>query len=162
MLAMLLAITSTLVCWAFMPVAAMASALTGSSSDRHPAQLEIGGDHLVADGDGALQRLLRRHHRIDHLLHRGLPAHARNRGRLRGLERACGVADQLAQHGPEIRRPRLWRERGARKLGAADGGRKRDRRDRWRDAVDHQPFLNRSMVMEIISRACLMTCRLAS
>jgi hypothetical protein len=58
MLAMLLAMTSRLVCWAFMPVAAMASAFMGNSSDGHAADVEIGRDDLVADGDCRLQRLL--------------------------------------------------------------------------------------------------------
>ena len=51
----------------------MASAfMTTFPSDRHAADFEIGGDDLVADGDGGLQRLLGAHHRVDHCARVGL------------------------------------------------------------------------------------------
>src|SRR3972149_8802818 len=86
MFAMLFAITSTLVCCAVIPVAAIASALTCVSSDRHSAELEIRGHDLVTDGDGALQRLLGRHHGLDHLLHGCLAADAGGGNELRVLD----------------------------------------------------------------------------
>ena len=42
------------------------------SSDLHSGDFEIGGDDLVADGDGGLQRLLGTHDGIDHLAGRRL------------------------------------------------------------------------------------------
>src|ERR687887_267 len=83
MLAILLAITSRFVCWAFIPAAAIASALmTSTPSNSCPADLEVGGYDLVADGDRRLQLLLCAHDGLDHLLHRGAAFDAGHRGGL--------------------------------------------------------------------------------
>src|SRR5690349_16353995 len=101
MLAMLLAMTSRLVCWAFMPVAAISSALTSLSSDRHAADVEIGGDDLVADSDGGRQRLLRAHHRIDDFARIGVALQRLDRHGLRMFDVADGLAGGVRQRALE-------------------------------------------------------------
>src|SRR4051812_49434454 len=97
MLAMLLAMTSRFVCWAFMPVAAMASAFMTCSSDAHATDFEIGRNNLVADGDGGLKRLLRAHHGIDDLAGIGVALERLHRHLLGILHRADGLGGGLAQ-----------------------------------------------------------------
>src|SRR6185312_12732415 len=161
MLAMLLAMTSRLVCWAFMPVAAISSALTSLSSDRHAADVEIGGDDLVADGDRGGEGLLRVHHRVDNLARVGLALQGVDRYRLRVLEAADRVAGGVGQRAFETLRDTAG---GARRTGSCAGLAERAAADAADEAqgVDHGQLRIRSMVMEIRSRACLMTCRLAS
>src|SRR3954454_25298149 len=96
MLAMLLAMTSRLVCWAFMPVAAMASAFM--TLDTHAADFEIGRDNLVADGDGGLQRLLGAQHRIDDLAGVGVAFQRLDRHLLGPLQRVDGLGRRLAEN----------------------------------------------------------------
>src|SRR5262245_57573818 len=98
MLAMLLAITSRLVCWAFMPVAAMASAFIVMSSDRHAAYFEIGGDDLVAYGDRRLQRLLGVHDGIDDRAHVAFALQRLHRKLLGLLQIVRHTVRRIAEH----------------------------------------------------------------
>src|SRR5690349_11544536 len=97
MLAMLLAMTSRLVCWAFMPVAAMASAFMTRSLDTHATDFEVSRDDLVADGDGRLQRLLGAQHRIDHLAGVGVALERLYRHLLGTLQRVDGLRRGLTE-----------------------------------------------------------------
>src|SRR5919197_1236184 len=101
MLAMLLAMTSRLVCWAFMPVAAMASAFMATPSDLHAADFEIGRDDLVADRHRRLQRLLGGHHRIDHGAHIAIALQGLDRELLGLLEVVGDAAGGIAEHAGE-------------------------------------------------------------
>src|SRR6476661_10200040 len=96
MLAMLLAMTSRFVCWAFMPVAAMESAFMTYSSDTHATNFEIGRNDLVADGDGGLKRLLRAHHGIDDLAGVGIALERLERHLFGILQRVDGLGGCLA------------------------------------------------------------------
>src|SRR5574340_1662970 len=102
-LAMLFAITSRFLAWAFMPVAAMASALIGFlHSNLHLTDLAVGRDSLVADRERRLQCALRRHHPLDYLSHIGLALDARRGERFRAAQRLQRAARRLGQRGAEI------------------------------------------------------------
>src|SRR4051794_18908321 len=104
MFAMLFAMTSRLVCWASMPVAAMASALMCSSSNQlhlHLGDFEEGRDDLVANGNCSLEGLLRLQHGIDDFA-RGSRAFDAGKGHVfRALQAADGFGRHVAHDGGE-------------------------------------------------------------
>src|SRR4051794_14955927 len=97
MFAMLLAMTSRLVCWAFMPVAAMRVLSLQSFSDAHAADFEIGGNDLVANGDCRLKGLLGAHDGIDHLSRVGVASERLHRHLLGILQGANSFRNRLAE-----------------------------------------------------------------
>src|SRR5690625_1584584 len=98
MFAILFAMTSTLSCCAFMPVAAMASALISGSSDRHPADFLVGLDNLVPYRGRSLERLLGRFDRFDDLQRRCPILQGSDRCRLGALQGLDRIARDLLEN----------------------------------------------------------------